>query len=95
LSGGEQQRVSIARAISKAPDILLCDEPTGALDSATGYHVIKLLHDICENENKTVFIVTHNEEFALISDKVIKLKDGKVVDVILNESPKSVDEIEW
>lgn len=95
LSGGEQQRVSIARAISKAPDILLCDEPTGALDSATGYHVIKLLHDICENENKTVIIVTHNEEFALISDKVIKLKDGKVVDVILNESPKSVDEIEW
>lgn len=95
LSGGEQQRVSIARAIAKNPAMLLCDEPTGALDTDTGVTVIRLLHDLSVNEKTTVIIVTHNEVIADIADKVIHLKNGKIESVDINESPKDIDEVEW
>lgn len=93
LSGGEQQRVSIARAIAKNPKILLCDEPTGALDSHTGVEVLKLLKK-CTNEN-TVVIVTHNALFAEIADRVIRLKNGKIIENKKNEHPKKIDEVNW
>ena len=95
LSGGEQQRVSIARALAKQPSVLLCDEPTGALDSKTGYTIIKLLLDLCKNNNTTVVIVTHNQELAKLANKIIHLKNGKIEDIINNENPKNIDEIEW
>lgn len=97
LSGGEQQRVSIARAIAKNPKLLLCDEPTGALDSKTGVEVLKLLKEQCSrNEgNNTVIIVTHNNLFAEIADTVIKVKNGKIEDIIVNENPKKIDEVKW
>lgn len=95
LSGGEQQRVSIARAIAKNPAMLLCDEPTGALDTDTGVTVIRLLHDLSVNEKTTVIIVTHNEIIADIADKVIHLKNGKIESVDINESPKDIDDVEW
>lgn len=95
LSGGEQQRVSIARAIAKNPAMLLCDEPTGALDTDTGVTVIRLLHDLSVNEKTTVIIVTHNEVIADIADKVIHLKNGKIESVDINESPKDIDDVEW
>ena len=94
LSGGEQQRVSIARAIMKEPKILLCDEPTGALDSKTGVEVLKLLKEQTE-EDTTVIIVTHNALIAEIADRVIKVKNGKVEENILNKHPKNIDEVKW
>ena len=94
LSGGEQQRVSIARAIMKSPKILLCDEPTGALDSKTGVDVLKLLRKQSDN-NTTVIIVTHNSLIAEIADKVIYIKNGLIDKVDINKKPKSIDEVKW
>ena len=94
LSGGEQQRVSIARAIMKNPKVLLCDEPTGALDSKTGVEVLKLLRKQSD-EDTTVIIVTHNALIADIADRVIKIKNGKVEESVLNKHPKNIDEIKW
>ena len=95
LSGGEQQRVAIARAIAKNPKLLLCDEPTGALDYKTGKQILKLLEETCRKENMTIIIVTHNSAIAEMADKVIKFKNGKVEEIIINEKPKNVEEIEW
>ena len=97
LSGGEQQRVSIARAIAKDPKLLLCDEPTGALDSKTGVEVLKLLKKQCDGNNgaNTVIIVTHNSLFAEIADTVVRVKNGKIESVTKNENPKKIDEVNW
>ena len=95
LSGGEQQRVAIARAIAKNPKILLCDEPTGALDYNTGKQILKLLQDTCRKEKMTVIIITHNSAIAPMADKVIHFKNGKAEDIIVNKNPTSIDEIEW
>lgn len=97
LSGGEQQRVSIARAIAKNPKILLCDEPTGALDSKTGVEVLKLLKKQCNlnNGENTVIIVTHNALIAEIADRVIRLKNGKIEKIEINRHPKNIDEVVW
>lgn len=95
LSGGEQQRVSIARAVAKNPEILLCDEPTGALDSETGALVLQLIQDICREYNKTSIIVTHNSNIAKAADKVIKLKNGKIMDISINCNPVSIKEVDW
>ncbi|MHB8065207.1 MAG: ABC transporter ATP-binding protein [Ruminiclostridium sp.] len=95
LSGGEQQRVSIARAIAKNPTMLLCDEPTGALDSETGVLVLTLLQQMSREKNKTVIIVTHNAVLAQAADKVIKIKNGRIKDVIINNSPVAVSEVSW
>ena len=95
LSGGEQQRVSIARALAKNPKILLCDEPTGALDSETGVMVLKLLLKMAREYNKTIVIVTHNSNIADIADKVIRVRSGKIQSIEVNEKPKNVDEVEW
>ncbi len=95
LSGGEQQRVAIARALVKNPDLLLCDEPTGALDSKTGAQILDLLYEICKKNNKTVIIVTHNKAISVIADRLIQVVDGQISknEVILN--PKSAKEIKW
>ena len=97
LSGGEQQRVSIARAIAKNPKILLCDEPTGALDSKTGVEVLKLLKKQCDANNgqNTVIIVTHNALIAEIADRVIRVKNGEIDKVEINKHPKNIDEVSW
>ncbi|MCR4693706.1 MAG: ABC transporter ATP-binding protein [Pseudobutyrivibrio sp.] len=95
LSGGEQQRVAIARALAKNPKLLLCDEPTGALDDATGRSVLKLLQDTCKNQNKTVVVITHNHALTAMADRVITIKSGTVADMTLNPNPKSVDDIIW
>lgn len=95
LSGGEQQRVSIARAIAKNPRILLCDEPTGALDYATGKTILKLLHDACRQHGKTVIIVTHNSALKEMADKVVYIKNGRAIKTEIVENPKDVSEIEW
>ncbi len=95
LSGGEQQRVSIARALVKEPKIILCDEPTGALDSKTGKKIIGLLLDINRNKDKIIIVVTHNAQIAEVADRVIKLSDGKVVSDVINKTPKSLEEIEF
>ena len=95
LSGGEQQRVAIARAIAKNPKLLLCDEPTGALDYNTGKQILKLLQDTCRKENMTVVIITHNTAIAPMADKVIHFKNGTAEDIIINETPESIDNIEW
>ena len=95
LSGGEQQRVAIARAIAKNPKILLCDEPTGALDYNTGKQILKLLQTTCREENMTVIIITHNSAIAQMADKVIKFKNGKVESVKKNEAPMDIDNVEW
>ena len=95
LSGGEQQRVAIARAIAKNPKLLLCDEPTGALDYKTGKQILKLLQDTCRKENMTVIIITHNTAIAPMADKTIHFKNGKAQDIQINENPISIEEIEW
>ncbi|MDR3318009.1 MAG: ABC transporter ATP-binding protein [Clostridiales bacterium] len=94
LSGGEQQRVSIARALAKNPKLLLCDEPTGALDSNTGITILSLLQDM-SRRGKAVIIVTHNSALAEAADKVIKLKNGKIKEITVNKNPKSVSEVNW
>lgn len=95
LSGGEQQRVAIARAICKNPKLLLCDEPTGALDYKTGKQILKLLQDTCRLEHMTVVIITHNSAISPMADKVIKFKNGSVNDIIINEKPMDIKDIEW
>ena len=95
LSGGEQQRVAIARAIAKNPKLLLSDEPTGALDYKTGKSILKLLQDMSRKENMTVIIITHNGAIAPMADKVIHFKNGTAEDIIINETPESIDNIEW
>ncbi len=95
LSGGEQQRVAIARALAKNPKLLLCDEPTGALDYNTGKQILALLQDSCKKLNMTVVIITHNLSLCPIGDKVIKVKNGKISSVESNDNPVSVEEIEW
>ena len=95
LSGGEQQRVAIARALAKNPKLLLCDEPTGALDYVTGKQILKLLQDTCRNEGMTVVVITHNTALTPMADRVIHIKSGKVEKMLLNEHPTPVEEIEW
>ena len=95
LSGGEQQRVSIARAIAKNPKLLLCDEPTGALDYITGKSILKLLQDMCREKGMTVIVITHNSALMPIADKIIKINDGKIERILLNEHPTPVEQIEW
>lgn len=95
LSGGEQQRVAIARAICKNPKLLLCDEPTGALDYQTGKQILKLLQDTCRNEKMTIIIITHNSAISPMADKIIKFKNGSVSNVIINENPTNIEDIEW
>lgn len=95
LSGGEQQRVSIARAVAKNPAVLLCDEPTGALDSDTGAVVLTLLQKMSRERRKTVIIVTHNAVLAETADKVIRIKNGKIREIVLNKNPKSISEVAW
>lgn len=95
MSGGEQQRVSIARALAKNPKILLGDEPTGALDSETGIVVLELLQKLCLEERKTVILVTHNADIAKCADRVIRMKNGKIREITMNENPLPVKEVEW
>lgn len=95
LSGGEQQRVSIARALAKNPRLLLCDEPTGALDYVTGKQILQLLQDTCRKEGITVIIITHNSAIVPMADKVIRFKNGKMVDMKMNAEPTPISEIEW
>ena len=95
LSGGEQQRVAIARAIAKNPKLLLCDEPTGALDYNTGKQILQLLQDTCRKDNITVLIITHNSALAPMADRLIRFKSGKVIEMTTNENPTSISEIEW
>lgn len=95
LSGGEQQRVSIARAIAKNAQILLCDEPTGALDYNTGKNVLKILYEVSKQQNKLVIVVTHNQALKDMADEVISIKNGKIESIVLNKNPKPIMEIEW
>ena len=95
LSGGEQQRVSIARALAKNPKLMLCDEPTGALDYNTGKAILKLLQNTCRERNMTVIVITHNSALAPMADRLIQIKNGRVSKMELNEHPVSVDQIEW
>jgi len=95
LSGGEQQRVSIARALAKNPKLLLCDEPTGALDYQTGKAILKLLQDTCREKKMTVIVITHNSALAPMADRVIQIKNGKTASIVLNEKPLPVEKIEW
>ena len=95
LSGGEQQRVSIARAIAKAPKLLLCDEPTGALDYQTGKQILQLLQDTCRRDGITVIIITHNSALAPMADRLIRFKSGRVTDMKLNPNPTPIERIEW
>ena len=95
LSGGEQQRVSIARALAKNPKLLLCDEPTGALDYNTGKSILKLLQNMCRERGMTVIVITHNQALAPMADRLIHIKNGRVSQMEINEHPISIDEIEW
>lgn len=95
LSGGEQQRVAIARALAKNPKLLLCDEPTGALDYQTGKQVLKVLQDTCQKQKKTVIVITHNLALTPIGDKIIKVKSGKIESIEINDNPMDVDRIEY
>jgi putative ABC transport system ATP-binding protein len=95
LSGGEQQRVAIARALAKKPKLLLCDEPTGALDDQTGKAILKLLQDTCRQQQMTVVVITHNSALTAMADRVIRMKNGRVAEQIQNSQPQSVEQIEW
>lgn len=95
LSGGEQQRVAIARALAKQPKLLLCDEPTGALDDDTGQKILALLHRTCRAQNMTVVLITHNTPITQMADRIIRMRNGKVTDIDINENPVSVEDIEW
>lgn len=95
LSGGEQQRISIARAVAKNPKVLLCDEPTGALDYITGKKILKLLYELCKSRNKTVIIVTHNTALCGMADRVVTIKNGAVTGTTINKNPKNIEGIEW
>ena len=95
LSGGEQQRVSIARAIAKNAKLLLCDEPTGALDYVTGKQILKLLHDLCKKNNKTVVLITHNQAITKMADRVISIKNGSITTNEVNSNPIPIEQIEW
>lgn len=95
LSGGEQQRVSIARALAKRPKLLLCDEPTGALDYNTGRQILKLLQETCRKENMTVVLITHNSAITPMADHIIKMRSGQVIMDVHNDEPQNVEEIEW
>lgn len=95
LSGGEQQRVAIARAIAKNPKLLLCDEPTGALDYLTGKSVLKLLQDTCKEQGRTVVLITHNQAFTALANRVVKIREGKATSVTINEHPLSAEALEW
>ena len=95
LSGGEQQRVAIARALAKNPKLLLCDEPTGALDDKTGRAILSLLQDTCRKQGMTVIVITHNSAIAPMADRVVQLRSGKVVSDVRNENPTPVEQIEW
>lgn len=95
LSGGEQQRVAIARAVAKNPKLLLCDEPTGALDYNTGKNVLEVLQNLCRNDNKTVIIVTHNSALKEMADRVLEIKNGQVAHQSVNSTPKLIKDIEW
>lgn len=95
LSGGEQQRIAIARAVAKNPDLLLCDEPTGALDVQTGVQVLKLLRDFCDSYEKTVMIITHNSEIAQMADRVFYLRDGRLSRIEVNEDPLPPERVTW
>ena len=95
LSGGEQQRTSIARALAKNPRLLLCDEPTGALDTVTGREILMMLQNMSHEKKTTVVLVTHNSSFAEIADKVIRVKNGKIESIVRNEQPKSAQEVSW
>jgi putative ABC transport system ATP-binding protein len=95
MSGGQQQRIAIARAIAKKPRLLLCDEPTGALDTNTGREVLKLLQDQSRVEGRTVVMVTHNALFAEIADKVIMVKNGTIDEIVINDNPKDAFELNW
>ena len=95
LSGGEQQRVSIARALAKNPKLLLCDEPTGALDYITGKSILKLLQDTCREKGMTVIVITHNTAITPMADKIIQIKNGQVDRILINAEPKPVEQIEW
>lgn len=95
MSGGEQQRVSIARAVAKNPEILLCDEPTGALDFNTGISILSLLRKVNREMGKTVIVITHNSDIAFMADRVIKMRSGQIIDNYRNESPMAVEDIKW
>ena len=95
LSGGEQQRVSIARALAKNPKILLCDEPTGALDYQTGKAILKLLQDTCRQSGRTVIVITHNSAICAMADRIIRLKNGRIESAEINENPVDVETINW
>ena len=95
LSGGEQQRVSIARALAKNPKLLLCDEPTGALDYVPGKQILKLLSDCCRETGKTVIVITHNTALTAMADRVVHIKEGEAFDIEINEEPTPIEEIEW
>ncbi|WP_096231269.1 ABC transporter ATP-binding protein [Thermoanaerobacterium sp. RBIITD] len=95
LSGGEQQRVAIARALAKNPKLLLCDEPTGALDYKTGRSILKLLHNTCKRMKMTIIIITHNKAITPMADKVINLKNGKIENIVINDCPVPIERIEW
>ena len=95
LSGGQQQRVSIARALAKNPQLLLCDEPTGALDYETGKQILVELERLVRKHGKTVVIVTHTQEIGKMSDRIIKMRNGKITDVLINQNPVSAESIEW
>ena len=95
MSGGEQQRVSIARAVAKNPEILLCDEPTGALDYTTGISILSLLHKVNHEMGKTVIVITHNSDIAYMADRVIRMRSGRIIDDHINESPMAVEDIKW
>jgi len=95
LSGGEQQRTAIARALAKNPKLMLCDEPTGALDYNTGKQILKLLHTFCKEKEMTVIVITHNQAITPMADRVIKIKNGQIKEMIMNNHPDSIDELEW